>query len=209
MSQSQWGEDGQGRGGGDEKSPTARPTRERQTNVGDGAARRGATGRQEAEAETETETEEGAGGAGYPPAHFPSAARATPESDTHQRREYGKEAAALVGGPSSAGPAPAEDSHGATGHWHPCGRRGGTEPAAQGTRHHTSLARLRPQPKATSASIMSTEKRRLHRWEAQLERGLRRPRTAMGPQDTDTHNGRRGGTKPQGERKRNRTQPTE
>ena len=75
-------------------------------------ARRVAMGRQDAE----TETEEGAGGAGYPQAHFTVAAEATTESGACQRREYGKEAAALVGGPASVGPVSAKDDHGATGH---------------------------------------------------------------------------------------------
>ena len=66
------------------------------------------------DAEAEMETEEGAGGAGYPPPHFTGAVIATTESDTRHRRDYVKEAAALVGGPASAGPAMAEDGHGDT-----------------------------------------------------------------------------------------------
>ena len=63
------------------------------------------------------ETAEGAGGAGHPPKHSIEAAIATTESDTHPRREYGKEASeALVRGQASAGPALAEDGHGTTRH---------------------------------------------------------------------------------------------
>ena len=90
-----------------------------------------------------------------------------------------------------------------------CRQRRRREPAAQGTNPHTSPARLWPQPKATRTSVVSTKKRRLRWSEAQPARGLRRPRTAMGPQDTDTHSLRRGGTKPQEERERNGKRPTE
>ena len=82
-------EDGRGRGGGDENSPTARPNREQTTNGGDGAAPRGAAAMEDAEAETGTEKR--AGGAGRPKSHPISAA-----------------AAAAVGGPVTAGPAPDE-----------------------------------------------------------------------------------------------------
>ena len=51
---------------------------------------------------------------------------------------------------------------------------------AQGTRPHTSPAPLKPQPKATRASVVSTSKRRLNWWVAQTVRGLRRLKTAMG-----------------------------
>ena len=94
-SQSRRGEDGRRRGGGDENPLTARNTRDRPTDGGDGTARRGATARQDAE----TETEERSGGAWYPSAHSAGAAEATNESDTRQRCEYGKEAAASVGAP--------------------------------------------------------------------------------------------------------------
>ena len=103
--------------------PTARPIREIPTDGGDGAARRGATGRQDAE----RVTEDGASGAGYLPAHFTGAAEATTESDARQRREYRKEAAASVGGLSRAGPAPAKDSHGATGYGKPQREEGENE----------------------------------------------------------------------------------
>ena len=71
--------------------------------------------------------EEKASGAGYPPAHFTGAAMATTKSDTCQRPEYGKEAAALVGGQASRGPAPAKDGHGTSGHGHPQREEGGDE----------------------------------------------------------------------------------
>ena len=70
---------------------------------------------------------DGAGGPGYPPSHFTGAARATTESNKLQHHEYGKEAAASVGGPTRAGPAPAEDGHGTTGHGHPQREEGGDE----------------------------------------------------------------------------------
>ena len=111
LGESKRGEDGRGQGGEDKNLPTARNTRERPNDGGDGAARQGAMTEQDAE----RDTAEGAGGAGYPPAHSTGAAEATTKSDTSQRREYGKEAtAASVGGPASAGPEPVEDDHGAT-----------------------------------------------------------------------------------------------
>ena len=88
-------------------------TREKPPDGGDGAARQGATETTDAE----MEAEEGAGGAGHQPKHSTDVAAATSESDTHPCREYGKEASeASVGGQASAGPAPAEDGHGATSH---------------------------------------------------------------------------------------------
>ena len=111
MYQYRQGEDGQGRGGGDKNPPTDRNTREKPTDGGDGAARRGATEMEDAE----KETAEGTGGAGHLPAHFTGADAATTQSDARQRCEYGKEATvALVGGQDIAGPAPEEDVHGAT-----------------------------------------------------------------------------------------------
>ena len=71
------------------------------------------------------------------------------------------------------------------------------EPAAQGICPHTPPARLKPQLKATRARVVSTAKRRQRRrWEAQPVRSLRRPRTAMGPQDMGGHSRRRGVKKP-------------
>ena len=81
------------------------------------------------------ETEKGAGGAGYLPARFTGAAMATTESNTCQHRMYGKEAAVLVGGPASAGPALAEDGHGATKHRHPQREEGGTKPRGERERN--------------------------------------------------------------------------
>ena len=68
-----WGEDGRGREGGDKNPPTARNTREKPTDGGDSAARRGATATQDAE----TEMAEGADGAGHLPTHFTGADAAT------------------------------------------------------------------------------------------------------------------------------------
>ena len=63
------------------------------------------------------ETAEGAGGAGHPPENSTDAAATTTENGIHPRREYDKVASeALVGVQASAGPAPAEDGHGATQH---------------------------------------------------------------------------------------------
>ena len=77
--------------GGTVRKPTHQPTHQ-------GAhtrwRRRGATERQDTEAETETEERDVS--AGYPTEKFTSAAAAT-----------------ALGGPVSAGPAPAEDGHGA------------------------------------------------------------------------------------------------
>ena len=102
-----------GPGGGDENPATARNTTEQPTNDRDGAAPRGATALED----TEKETAEGTGGAEHLSAHFTGEATATIKSDTHLRRDYGKEVtAALVGGQDRAGPAPEEDGHGATGH---------------------------------------------------------------------------------------------
>ena len=80
---------------------------------GNGAARQGDTEMPNAA----METAEGAGGAGHPPKNSTDAAAATTENGMHLRREYGKVASeALVGVQASAGPAPAEDGHGATQH---------------------------------------------------------------------------------------------
>ena len=68
---------------------------------------------------------------------------------------------------------------------------------AQGTYQHTPPVWLKPQPKVTRASVVSTAKRQLCRQESQPAQGLHRPRTSMGPQDTGVHSGRRGGRNPQ------------
>ena len=110
--------------------------------------------------------------------------------------------------------------HRAPRRWRTRRRRGGrrSEPAARGARQHTPSERLR-----------------LRRWEAQSPRGphrlRRRATTALGTRPhtpsarirlrcreaqsgrgrlrpVETHRGRRGGTKPPGERERRRTQPT-
>ena len=65
----------------------------------------------------EIKTEEGADSAGYLNKHSTGATEATAESDARQCHEKGKEVAASVGDPASAGPATAEDGHEATGHW--------------------------------------------------------------------------------------------
>ena len=96
------------------------------------------------------------------------------------------------------------------------GRR--SDPAARGTRQHTPPAQLRPRRwEAQSPRGPCRQKRRktstrgtrqknpsarlwLCRWEAQSARGRRWPKK--------THRGRRGGTKPPGERERRRTLQT-
>ena len=108
----QWGEDGQGRWGGDENPPTSQVTRGQGPDGGDGAAQRGAM-RQDGGAGRG----DGDGGAGYPPEHFDGTDGATTENGKHLRREYGKVATeASKRGLARAGPATGEDGHGATNH---------------------------------------------------------------------------------------------
>ena len=85
-SRHQPGEDRRGRGGGDENPPTARATRGKCPNGGDGAARRGRT----AAPDKAMETAVGDGGVGYPPEHFDGADGATTENGKRPRREYDK-----------------------------------------------------------------------------------------------------------------------
>ena len=120
-SRSWQGEDGHGRGGGDENPPTAQQNREHPTNGGDGAAPRGAAAMGEAEAEARTE--KGAGGVGRPTAHPTGTDLATAAGGPVSGARAGRGGepndagcspanftaaaqAATVGGPVSARPAP-------------------------------------------------------------------------------------------------------
>ena len=107
------GEDGQGRGGGDENPPTTRATREQGPYGGDSVARRDGM-----EAPNEAmETAAGAGGAGYLPKHFNGTACTTTENSKHPCGEYNKVALeASERGQASTGPVTGEDGHRATTH---------------------------------------------------------------------------------------------
>ena len=107
------GEEGRGRGRGDENPPTAQATRGQGLDGGDGAARLDKT-----EAPEEAmETAAGAGGAENPPKHFDVADSATTENGKHLHCEYNKVASeASERGQARVGPVIGEDGHGATTH---------------------------------------------------------------------------------------------
>ena len=109
-SRSQQGEDRQGRGGEEKNPPTTEPNREQPTDGGDDTTPRGVTAMEDAEAETGTEKRSG---------------------DTGSPKEHpiGADAAAVLGDPAKAEPAPTEEESN-NGAGHPTPQTMGAAPAA-------------------------------------------------------------------------------